>query len=376
MQIDASFSGGNVQINSVDGNHIYFGPDHRDSKLGWFYWCFRVRGQAGQTLHFHPSRKNLLTAHAPAISSDGGANWSWADPASVQEDDSFSLAVPQNADDFRVCLTIPYTQVELNAFSKKHHGRWDVQTLCVTPAGSEVPMWHVGPDPQNATHRLFITARHHCCESMANYLLEGLIAAALSDDEVGQWWQKYVSLTAVPFVDWDGVAAGDQGKNRHPRDHNRDYDDQPIYPQTPAIKREVTRLASYGLAATLDLHCPWVHGKCSEEIYFVGQNAPRHWAMQEALATHLAAAATGEIPYDPQDNLPFGQAWNVATNFSAGQSFSGWTASLPEGILMSSSIEIPYALARGHVMTASNVRTFGGQMATALRAFMIAEDSR
>ena len=39
----------------------------------------------------------------------------------------------------------------------------------------------------------------------------------------------------VPFVDYDGVIDGEQGKFRFPHDHNRDYMDNPIYPETRAV---------------------------------------------------------------------------------------------------------------------------------------------
>ena len=35
----------------------------------------------------------------------------------------------------------------------------------------------------------------------------------------------------IPFVDIDGVENGDQGKQA-PHDHNRDYINSPIYPET------------------------------------------------------------------------------------------------------------------------------------------------
>lgn len=369
MLIDAAFPGGNVQVHRIEDDHIHFGPDNRDSSAGWFYWCFRVRGQAGRTLHFHPCRKNLLTSHSPAVSTDAGRTWSWAGRACVGESDAFTLTIPHGADDWRVCMTIPYTQEHLQAFVDQHAGRWIIDTLCHTARGSAVPIWRIGQPAEKASHRVFIIARHHCCESMASYLIEGLIDAALRDDELGQWWQQHVSLTVVPFADWDGVAAGDQGKHRDPRDHNRDYDSQPIYPQTPAIQKEVLRLAQRKLDAAFDMHCPWIHSRHSEEIYMVGQNDPRHWAQQQTLAVHLADAATGPLPYDPQDNIPYGQAWNIAKNYAGGCSFSSWTAKQP-GVAMCTSMEIPYALSRGQIMTAENVRTFGSQMAMALRPYL------
>ncbi len=130
--------------------------------------------------------------------------------------------------------------------------------LCPSAKGDSIACWQTGPEPATARYRIFLTARHHCCEMMASYVLEGLLAAAMAADDRGNWWQQNVSITAVPFVDWDGVAAGDQGKNRIPRDHNRDYDERAIYPQTKAIQRRVQALEEIGLDAVMDLHCPWI----------------------------------------------------------------------------------------------------------------------
>jgi hypothetical protein len=369
MLIDADFPGGNVQIYEIKDDHVQFGPDNRDSVTGWFYWCFRVRQAQGRTLRFQPCRKNLMTSLAPAVSYDAGQSWTWLERACVQEDDSFTLTIPADANEVRLCMTIPYTHENLEAFSNRHIGRWQVGALCVTQKGTAVPIWRIGPSAERASHRAMITARHHCCESMASFVVEGIIEAALANDELGKWWQQHVNLTVIPFVDYDGVVAGDQGKNRHPRDHNRDYDGNPIYPQTPAIEQEVKRLAALGLDVTFDMHCPWIHGPYNEAIYMVGQEPADHWARQEVFARHLQAAATGPLTYDPSDNIPYGVGWNNAKNYTAGRSFSNWS-SKQEGVGFSTSFEIPYSLVRGTIITADTARIFGRQIAAALRAYL------
>ena len=77
----------------------------------------------------------------------------------------------------------------------------------------------------NAKKTILLTARHHACESVANYVLEGLLDGLLRE--------KYsvtedCKVLVVPFMDIDGVEDGDQGKSRFPHDHNRDYLAEPI----------------------------------------------------------------------------------------------------------------------------------------------------
>ena len=92
--------------------------------------------------------------------------------------------------------------------------------------GGSVPYVTLGAGER----RILLTARHHACESTGDYVMEGFLREFAVDPLAG------FSVIAVPFVDYDGVIHGDQGKNRAPHDHNRDYTDAPIYPEVRAIK--------------------------------------------------------------------------------------------------------------------------------------------
>ena len=86
---------------------------------------------------------------------------------------------------------------------------------------------------------------------------------------------KRVEFFVVPFVDKDGVEDGDQGKNRRPHDHNRDYGgradgDHSIYASTRALRERIPAWSGGKLRVALDLHCPWIRGEHNEVIYFVG----------------------------------------------------------------------------------------------------------
>ena len=79
---------------------------------------------------------------------------------------------------------------------------------------------------------MILTSRHHACESTGSYVLEGVLDGLL------QHPMENLQVICVPFVDYDGVVDGDQGKYRLPRDHECDYgrDVPPIYPETAAIR--------------------------------------------------------------------------------------------------------------------------------------------
>lgn len=90
--------------------------------------------------------------------------------------------------------------------------------------------------------------------------------AALED----RWLRENADFVVIPFMDKDGVEEGDQGKNRRPRDHNRDYDGESVPASVRANREWVPHWGNGSLAFALDMHCPWIRGENNEHIYFVG----------------------------------------------------------------------------------------------------------
>ena len=58
-------------------------------------------------------------------------------------------------------------------------------------------------------------------------------------------------------MDVDNAATGNGGKEAAPRDHNRDWDDNPVYPEVAAAQQRLRALVKENrLAVFLDLHNP------------------------------------------------------------------------------------------------------------------------
>ena len=118
-------------------------------------------------------------------------------------------------------------------------------------------------------------------------------------------------------MDRDGVKNGDQGKNRRPHDHNRDYGADSVHLETQALRDFVTGWSDGRLRLMADLHCPWSRGDHNEHIYQVGCEQSERWAQQEAFGAVLERVATGPLPYGATGDLAYGEAWNVAGNYGA-----------------------------------------------------------
>jgi hypothetical protein len=370
MEIDCVFPGGNIQVESIDGDVVHLQPDLRDTEGHWFYWYFRVRGAQGRRLEFRFENEDV-GVRGPGVSLDGGVSWSWSGIQSADER-SFTYEFPAQAEEARFSLGLPYTQANLDGFLAAYAGNSNLEAgvLCESRKCRPVECLRFGKLAGEPRHRVLLTARHHACEMMASYVLEGVTEAVLADDEVGLWLRENVEFLAVPSVDKDGVEDGDQGKSRRPHDHNRDYAAPCIYPEVHAIREKAMNWSQGRLHIALDLHCPGHRGEWHELIHFVGVPQEDLWSRIEELCEVLESTAAGPLPYRKSNNLLFGVDWNTAEEYGprSGEprSASDWFSTLP-GIWFGATLEIPYANAQGAEVNADSARAFGRNLAAAMR---------
>ncbi len=372
-RIDADFPGGNIVVQRIEGSEVFLHQDPRDTPGFWFYWYFRVRDAAGQTLRFHFTQGNVLGVRGPAVSSDGGQTWRWLGAAAT-DGASFAYTFPDDGEEVRFALAMPYLQSDLDAFLARYaeNPHLRVETLTHSRQGRAVEQLHLGQLNGDPDHRVLLTCRHHACESMASWTLEEILEVVLSDTPDGQWFRQHVELLVFPFMDKDGVEDGDQGKNRAPYDHNRDYLGDSIYPEVAALRQFVPEWAQSRLRLALDLHCPWIRGGgdrpgSNEQVYFVGGPSQEGWQALTEFSRILEQVRSGPLPFATRHNLPYGESWNT---LKEPRSFGRWAALLP-GIQFASTIEIPYANAGGQPVTPDSARALGRDLAHALRAFLI-----
>ncbi len=368
--VDAAFPGGNIVIDSIDGDTVHLHQDLRDTEGDWFYWYFRVRGAGGRRLSFRFTRSAAIGARGPAVSVDKGRTWTWLG-LSRGNSQAFTYDFPATLEEARFCVTIPYLDADLKTFLEQHRGNRSLRraVLCRTAKGRQVELLEVSAPGGERRPKILLTARHHSCESIASFALEGLLDAALRTGDPGDWLRQNAHLVIVPFVDKDGVEDGDQGKNRRPRDHNRDYDGESIYPSVAAIRKLGESWAPGKIALALDLHCPWLRGGEHEEIHFVGGPEKGPWAGIERFGAILESVQKGPLPFRAIHNLPFGKNWNTAKNMTTGKSFGRWAAELPR-IRAAGTLEIPYASAGGAEVTADSARALGHDLARSLKEFI------
>jgi hypothetical protein len=280
FSLDSSFPGGNVIVDSIQGDTFHVRVDIRDSArecpCAPRQWAFRVKNAGGRTLSFQfppDPTFGALSLRGPAVSHDNGLHWKWSlpeDAANPPDRFRYSFAPGEN----EVSLAWQPLYTEQNLYQtvdelKRNGASIRKQTLCKSEHGRTVDVLRFGCD--NAKTGILLFVRHHANETWAAYVVDGMLRGVCSDTAEGAFLRKNASFFVVPFVDKDGVEAGDPGKSRRPHDHNRDYD-KDLYASVRAIKEQTPQWAKGKRIIGIDFHA------CTLEIRGKRMNDPQGWA--------------------------------------------------------------------------------------------------
>ena len=372
LKIETAFPGGNVFIESISGFEVTLTRDMRNTEGDWFYWAFRALFDEIGMYRFTFTQPNSLTSGGAAVSYDNGMTWEWLGFECVSGERNIFTYFYDGTKGSSVifCVGKQYLPQHLDLFLLRHADCSYLSTsvLTRTRKNREVLRLHIEDKESGGEKKhVYLSSRNHCCEMMATYALEGFLETALGNDELGKLIRSRYIIDSVPFVDTDGVIDGDQGKNRRPHDHNRDYGDHPIYPEVAAIQNLLLEIRPF---FALDLHCPWLYNASTndESIYFPMPD-DEHYAKQTAIFSGiLERRSSPEIPHFTRDDVPFGTMWNTGKNYSQGMSCARWIrcTCAPK---FSNSIEIAYAKIGDALLSVDQVRKFGRTLAESLVEF-------
>lgn len=366
--VDKELPAGNIVFERLVNDTVYVHQELRGSKKAWFYWAFRVKGAQGRKLTFVFTKSFALCERGPLVSLDKGKTYEYlAEEGSTPH--TFTYTFPKDAREVWFYECHPYTPQMWEAFLKNrnHKGEFEVGVLCKSRKGRDVPFFRMTTKNAAPKRSVVVSARHHCSEAPAAYVMEGFIAAFLEDSALGEWLRENVELTAVPFVDMDGAVDGDQGKWRLPHDHNRDYTDF-IYPETAAF---ASLLAETEPQVFMDFHNPKLYKYNDNYIYtpYKEFNGVKEYNFSALIEKYQE----GDLSYKASDNMPFGVSWNSSKNYTDGLNVTRWAAANIKSLEICRTFEIPFAYANGKLVYPDKLRLFGRGIAKALKAHIEGE---
>lgn len=280
LQVSTSFAGGSAEVKSIDADAgvIHISPKVHPGH-GWpCWWYLRIDGlQKGQPLSLKVSKNTkpfrasqILSAswaqpHRAAVSTD---NVTWTHtPRHRRENGVAVYEFEASAETIWLAWGPPFLPSHAEAFleniaqSLPDSERFD---LARTRHDRAVQGIRIG----SGSYGVWVQARQHAWEAGSSWVGRGFIEWAASDDPAAAELRKIATIHFIPIMDIDNVAIGAGGKDAIPRDHNRDWSDEPTYPEVAAAQAKIQMFdKAHRFDLFLDLHNP---GANEERPYFFG----------------------------------------------------------------------------------------------------------
>lgn len=259
MWIDANFDCGNIDVVSDDDPsniRLKIKRDAGSTHAQWFY--FRVLGAAGKKCFFNII--NAGDASYPEAWPNGSIVVSndrkfWQRQATSFDGATLSFEITCEAETLYVALSPPFTDDQ----HQSHIGRALSSKFCrlnaVIPTikGRPIELLQIG-DISTQLRRVWIIARQHPGEPMAEWYIEGLLDRLLDPkNDVAKRLRRACSFFIVPNMNPDGSTAGHLRTNAAGVDLNRAWA-LPSVDTSPEVHGVLGVMEQFGVDVFLDIH--------------------------------------------------------------------------------------------------------------------------
>lgn len=230
-EIDFDFPGASLAYARPLGGNVFaigLKTDTNASTRLWFE--FRVRNSAGRGVTFRLEDVGDANSHwswrQPVASTDDGETWTRIVETSF-DSTTFIFSYTPLSDDEWVALSPAYSFARhLDLVDElSTHAEVAAVTEIGRSAGDE-PLHHIEirSQPAGTLPAVWAVARQHPGEPGSSYMIEGFLRWAVSDDPDAVDLRSRAEIHAIPFLNPDGVLAGNQRVNLAGLDQNRQWD--------------------------------------------------------------------------------------------------------------------------------------------------------
>lgn len=381
--VSTDFEGGNAEVVSLDQatKTLRIMPELHEGR-GWpCWWYFRLDGlTAGETITLEvqaqtkPFREKQVLAAAwcqpkHAWLSADGETWSPSEAGTLSQDKVMSYRVKPKTESLRVAWGPPFVPADAEkllaelATKLPESKRFE---LSKSRDGHVVHGIRIGDE--NAPHQVWVGARHHAWEAGGSQVGRGFIRWYASDE--AKALRANTCLHYIPIMDVDNVMLGAGGKEAEPRDHNRDWADEPIYPEVAAAQRMIRDIeAKHGLDVYIDLHNPGAN----DPIFFFGPFAfERMTGVQQRNYQRWMALAAANIKTPRPVEPAYRFATYVKTEEERGRMSSGWVRNHTGERSISVTLETGW---NSPLMSVEGYSNIGAGLGRALAAYLAGSDA-
>jgi len=322
MRITANFDSGNIRVidaSSPDNIQLEIEKDNQSEFYQWFHFKLHNNNRVEHVLRITNAGKSAYVE-------------GWEDyqaVASYDRETWFRVPTEFDGEQLTISFTPEYDSVYFAYFAPYSYERHQdlihnaqlsidcqLQVLGQTLDGRDMSVLKVGEEGEGKK-TIWLTARQHPGETMAEWFMEGFIDRLLDEDDgVARALLNKAVFYLVPNMNPDGSARGHLRTNAVGANLNREW-------QTPSMERspEVYLVREKMLETGVDLHLD-IHGDEALPYNFVagGEGIPSYDQRLESLENQFKQALLSITPefqdekgYDKdepgQANLTVGSCW-------------------------------------------------------------------
>lgn len=282
MKISSRFDAGNIEVinsDTVDDIQLAIKPDHQSDFFQWFY--FRVQGAERQAITLRITNA-AQAAYAEGwdgyqtVASYDRKRW-FRVPTRYENGELVILHEPSQASIYYAYFA-PYSHeqhLDLIANVQQSH-RCQVIDLGTTLDGRDLELVRVAANGANTFGdqgiNIWITARQHPGETMAEWLVEGLLERLIDQhDALTRQLLERCVFWIVPNMNPDGSARGHLRTNAVGTNLNREWH-EPTPEKSPEVLAVRDKMQAVGVDLYLDIHgdetlpCNFIAGQAGSPL--------------------------------------------------------------------------------------------------------------
>lgn len=295
------------------------------------WWYFRVDGvdKSKPLILEVASAQVLIKANPSKPGKKMAPAWTWPDRAAystdqqtwtqtsagVKYDTHMQYLIQPESATLWLAWGPPFTSVNaiklVDGLARDYHSASSL-TLAQSLEGRRVPLLKICDSKTANSKRpaIWVQARQHAWEVGGSWVAAGLAHWLVSNDPQAIWLRQNAEIYIVPLMDVDHVATGNGGKHALPRDHNRDWDEKPHWPEVAAAQKHIKRLSNENrLNIFLDLHNPAAGNKVQtlyvlDKSYMGAEAFPRQERFIQLMMEYF-----GEIKQNRNNPKPANPDW-------------------------------------------------------------------
>ena len=322
MKIYSNFDSGNIKVNSIESRdkiQLEIPKDNQSDFYQWFHFRLETETELSHTIEL----QNLKNSAFP----DG---WDGYDVVASYDREEW-FRVPTTYDGDTLCFTIipergsvyfayfaPYSydrHLDLLHMAQSAH-ICQLETLGSTIDGNDMSLLTFG-EPEEGKKKVWLIARQHPGESMAEWFMEGIVQRFLDEDDVtARSILEQAVVYVVPNMNPDGSIRGHLRCNAIGVNLNREWQN-PSMEKSPEVYLVRERMLQEGVDLFLDIHgdeaIPYNFVAGSEGIPSYDDRLAHLESMFKNALSTVTPEFQDEFGYDKdkpgQANLAVGSNW-------------------------------------------------------------------